>query len=152
MLSRLFIVALWSLAGKELSSWLLLVMFIVFFFTFPCGILSQVWHLIVSFPDLCPLSYFVNLFKLKMDKTLNYIRFDHSQRLLLMQNWYIKEYVVCLGYCPHLKIINTYSFWSQHFLHWFIVQATHIRSQGAIIGPYKSWWEQTRGRGPSTRW
>ena len=28
-----------------------------FFFTFPCGILGQVWYLIVSFPDLCSLSY-----------------------------------------------------------------------------------------------
>ena len=26
--------------------------------TFPCGILGQVWCLIVSIPDLCPLSYF----------------------------------------------------------------------------------------------
>ena len=32
-------------------------MFIVFV-TFPCGILGQVWYLIVSFPDLCLLSYF----------------------------------------------------------------------------------------------
>ena len=30
MLSRLFIAALWSPAGKELTSWILLVMFIVF--------------------------------------------------------------------------------------------------------------------------
>ena len=30
MLSRLFIAALWSPAGKGLTSWLLLVMFIVF--------------------------------------------------------------------------------------------------------------------------
>ena len=29
------------------------------FDTFPCGILGQVWYLIVSFPDLCRLSYFV---------------------------------------------------------------------------------------------
>ena len=29
------------------------------FVTFPCGILGQVWYLIVSFPDLCRLSYFV---------------------------------------------------------------------------------------------
>ena len=29
------------------------------FATFPCGILGQVWYLIVSFPDLCRLSYFV---------------------------------------------------------------------------------------------
>ena len=28
------------------------------FITFPCGILGQVWYLIVSFPDLCHLSYF----------------------------------------------------------------------------------------------
>ena len=27
------------------------------FVTFPCGILCQVWYLIVSFPDLCRLSY-----------------------------------------------------------------------------------------------
>ena len=58
MLSRLFIAALWSPAGKELTSWLLLVMFIVFM------LLSYVisWarcgrYLIVSFPDLCRLSY-----------------------------------------------------------------------------------------------
>ena len=51
--SRLFI------AWKGLTSWLLLVLFIVFFvITFPCGILGQVWYLIVSFPDLCRLSYF----------------------------------------------------------------------------------------------
>ena len=58
MLSHLFIAALWSPAGKGLTFWLLLVMFIVFFVTFPCGILGQVWYLIVSFPDLCRLSYF----------------------------------------------------------------------------------------------
>ena len=28
------------------------------FVTFPCGILGQVWYLIVSFPDICHLSYF----------------------------------------------------------------------------------------------
>ena len=28
------------------------------FVTFPCGILGQVWYLIVSFPDLYHLSYF----------------------------------------------------------------------------------------------
>ena len=31
------------------------------FVTFPCGILSQVWYLVVSFPDLCRLSYFKRL-------------------------------------------------------------------------------------------
>ena len=28
------------------------------FVTFPCGILGQMWYLIVSFPDLCRLYYF----------------------------------------------------------------------------------------------
>ena len=58
MLSGLFIVALWSPAGKGLTSWLLSVMFSYIFVTFPCGILGQVWYLIVSIPDLCRLSYF----------------------------------------------------------------------------------------------
>ena len=60
MLSRLFIAALWSPAGKGPTSWFLLVMFNCVFVTFPCGILGQVWYLIVSIPDLCRLYYFVN--------------------------------------------------------------------------------------------
>ena len=35
------------------------------FVAFPCGILGQVWYLIVSFPDLCRLSYFHMSQKLK---------------------------------------------------------------------------------------
>ena len=58
MLLRLLIAAWWSPAGQGMTSWLLLVMFIVFFVTHPCGILGQVWYLIVSFPDLCHISYF----------------------------------------------------------------------------------------------
>ena len=61
MLSRLFIAALWLPAGRRLISWILFVMFNCIFVTFPCGILGQVWYLIVSFSDLCRLSYFSNL-------------------------------------------------------------------------------------------
>ena len=43
----LFIAALWSPAGKGLTSWLLFVMFNCVFVTFPCDILSEVWYLIV---------------------------------------------------------------------------------------------------------
>ena len=32
------------------------------FVTFPCGTLGQVWYSIVSFPDLCRLSYFYSAF------------------------------------------------------------------------------------------
>ena len=49
---------LWSPAGKGLTSWLLFLMFNCVFLTFPCGILGQVFFLIVSLPDLCHLSYF----------------------------------------------------------------------------------------------
>ena len=52
MLSRLFIAALWSPAGKGLTSWLLFVMFNCVFVTFPCDILGQVWYSIISIPDL----------------------------------------------------------------------------------------------------
>ena len=58
MLSRLSIAALCSPAGKGLTSWLFFVMFNCVIVTFPCGILGQVWYLIVSIPDLCHLSYF----------------------------------------------------------------------------------------------
>ena len=42
MLLRLFIAALWSPAGKGLTSWVLFVMFNRVFVTFPCGILCHV--------------------------------------------------------------------------------------------------------------
>ena len=55
--AHLFVDALWSPAGKELTSLLSFVMCICDVH-FPIGILGQVWCLIVSIPDLCPLSYF----------------------------------------------------------------------------------------------
>ena len=55
----LFICAMWSPAGKGLTSWLSFVMSNCEFFTFLLeGILGQVWYLIVSIPDLCTLTYF----------------------------------------------------------------------------------------------
>ena len=56
--ARLFICALWSPAGKGLTSWLSFVLSSVNCH-FPIGILGQVWYLIVSFPDLCNLTYFL---------------------------------------------------------------------------------------------
>ena len=57
MFSCPFVAALWSPAGKGLTSWLLFVMFNCVFATFPCGILGQLRYLTVSIPDLCRLSY-----------------------------------------------------------------------------------------------
>ena len=59
MFSCLFIAALWSPAGKGLTSWLSFVMFYCAFVTFPCGILGQVWYLILSIPDPCHISNFL---------------------------------------------------------------------------------------------
>ena len=73
MLLRLFIAALWSLVGKGLTSWLSFVMLICVFVSFPCGILGQVWYMIVIIPDLCLLSYFLmeNIDIKRMTDTLN---------------------------------------------------------------------------------
>ena len=60
LMLSLYIAPLWSPAGKGLTSWLALVGDVYcIFVTFPCGILDQVYYLIVSFPDLYYLSYFV---------------------------------------------------------------------------------------------
>ena len=61
MLSRLFITALWSHAGKGLTSWLLFVMFNYVFVIFLRGILGQVWN---SIPDLCLISFFISLWSI----------------------------------------------------------------------------------------
>ena len=50
----LFIAALWSPDGKGLTTWLSFVLLNSVFVTVLCGILGQVWYLIVSIPDLCP--------------------------------------------------------------------------------------------------
>ena len=54
MLSRRCLVVTCWLRADLLA----LVVDICIFVTFPCGILGQVWYLIISFPDLSRLSYF----------------------------------------------------------------------------------------------
>ena len=62
--ARLFMCALWSPAGKGLTSWVSFVVSNCEFVTFPLiGILGQVWYLIVSIPDLCTLTYFYMEFR-----------------------------------------------------------------------------------------
>ena len=56
MLSRLFIAALWLPVGKGLTSWLFLVI-LLYFCYFPIRYPGSGVFL-VSFPDLCCLSYF----------------------------------------------------------------------------------------------
>ena len=63
--ARLFIDALWSPAGKGLTSWLSFVMSNCEVITFLFGSQGQVWCLIVSIPDLCTLFTLVVQLKLK---------------------------------------------------------------------------------------
>ena len=55
---RLFVDALWSPAGKGLTSWLSFVIYNSDVVTFPLVSWVRLWCLITSIPDLCPLSYF----------------------------------------------------------------------------------------------
>ena len=41
---------------------LLCAMFYCVFVTSPCGVLGQMWYLIVSIPDICLLTYFYDAF------------------------------------------------------------------------------------------
>ena len=57
MFSCLFLVAVWSAAGKWADLLALLYVLFIVCVTFPFGFLGRVWCLIVSIPDLCLLSY-----------------------------------------------------------------------------------------------
>ena len=64
MFLRLLIAALWSPAGNGADLLALVGDVYCIYVTFPCGILGQVWYLIVSFPVLCCLSYFDPILKI----------------------------------------------------------------------------------------
>ena len=53
---------------KGLTFWLSFVMLNCVFVTFPCGILVQVWYLIVSITEFCRLSYFALFAKANQPK------------------------------------------------------------------------------------
>ena len=82
MLSRLSIAALWSPAGKGLTSWLLLVILSVFVFTLPCGILGQVCYLIVSFLIFAVLLTLIGSISYMYDNRVKTISFNHLKWLL----------------------------------------------------------------------
>ena len=55
----------------------LFVMFNCVFDTFPCGILGQLWYLIVSVPDLCRLSYFEQI-HMKLGKERHAVSYNKT--------------------------------------------------------------------------
>ena len=56
----LFIATLWSLAGKGLTSWLSCELCFLIFLSLSHGVLGQFWFLIVSIPDLCLFTSFMD--------------------------------------------------------------------------------------------
>ena len=67
MLSCLSIAALWSPAGKGLTSWLLFVMFVFL------SLSHVVWYLIVLIPDLCHLVNFEHEKSCITSRTVSYL-------------------------------------------------------------------------------
>ena len=82
MLAQLLIAALWLPAGKGLTSWLLFLMFNCVFVTFSCGILGQVWYLIVSILIFADFLTFLILLKKVCDREHVLIRYCMRSMLL----------------------------------------------------------------------
>ena len=82
---------------------LLCVMFYCVFVTFPCGVLGQVWYLIVSIPDLCLLPFSKRLYsilKLFFSDARWNIQYSksnsHHKRPQIIEPWHkISNNVVC---------------------------------------------------------
>ena len=93
ILSCLFLTALWSPAGKALTSWLSFVTTVMLSclnVTFPYGVLRQVWYLIVSIPDLCLLPYFVNIREYtSLSDLIYYFIFQHNH--LYIEQWFVEK-------------------------------------------------------------
>ena len=67
---------------------ILYVMFSCVFVTFPCGVLGQVWNLIVSIPDICRLTYFYNICKIF---SILYLIAKKSKKINMLINKRIKD-------------------------------------------------------------
>ena len=84
------------------------------FVTFPCGILGQVWYLIVLIPDLCPFYYIVPsnmhcpvfyfvilLENIVVRQRSNFIQFIHISLIPDLFHLNIKSYptLIIIGFC-----------------------------------------------------
>ena len=106
MLLRLFIAAMWSPAGKWLTSWLLFVMFNRVFVTFPCGILGHMYYLIVSIPELCRLSltFILAAYDISSPKvTYTYYTFNFCFLFMKtsMGGWLVANWIKLLFFCKN---------------------------------------------------
>ena len=93
----------------------LCVMFYCVFVTFLCGVLGQVWYLIVSIPDLCLLTYFSQRGKYStVQKLAKRYRYQHSKDLRPFIAYSVTEFetVFCsliffnifVAYCKYRQI------------------------------------------------
>ena len=126
-MSRLFVDALWSPAGKGLTSWLSFVMSKLWSCHFPIGILGQVWCLIVSIPDLCSLSYFVvkwltlgNFIKLRLCRNVLVTRWTWTN--LHKTDTFVKIPLFRFFYVIVLELYCFKRFGPQSGLTWYLSQ------------------------------
>ena len=103
--------ALWSPAGKGLSSWLSFVA-LLWVCHFPIGILGQVWYLIVSIPDLCTLTYFS--YGVYISQVIRFARVCSNVDDFNNRNLFLTANLLKQGYRYH-KIRKTFSkFYHRH--------------------------------------
>ena len=117
--ARLFVYALWASAGKGLTSWLSFVMCNCDIVTFPLVTLVRCSGLIVSIPDLYPLSYF-NL--------LHALKFRVSRKSL--EHMYISFVRPLLEYCDSVWNSASVDFKRQF-------DAVHLEATRIITGATK---------------
>ena len=93
ILSCLSLTALWSPAGKALTSGLSFVTTVILSclnVTFPYCVLCQVWYLIVSISDLCLLPYNVNIREYtSLSDLIYYFFFPHNH--LYIEQWSVEK-------------------------------------------------------------
>ena len=100
MLSYLLFAALWSPSGKGLPLGSLVCDVLLWFVTFPCGVLGQAWYLIASISDLCPLTNFVF-----------YVVLSH---LFVSKRFLVNNIICCVTYYIYISENNNLSYRLSH--------------------------------------
>ena len=109
ILSQLFIATSMSPAGKGLASWLFFVMSNCAFVTFPCGILGQVWYLIVSIRSLPPFLLFLTLICFSITYIIELSLYAKTYLLKLLKKMKSNSGEMFLK-CCNLELTDTVAF------------------------------------------
>ena len=112
------------------------------FVTFPCGILGQVWYLIVSIPDLCHLSYYdTSYFQHAVDWHGNLIFREQDSTDLLMS---VRASSIAMEKASHASIKHLTQSFNKHplkepYLQCIIKQMIEKSDQKNFVYSYLLW-------------